>query len=125
MNETYGDADRTDTKGLPYIDDLPSEVLVNLRRAVKQNSDSYSKIKEILFPDENPAIVAAQEIFDVIKLSVRGEGADYIAEAVFQVDGKTIKPLLNLLGLDGKNGESAAKTDVKYPKSKITWNYRS
>lgn len=111
--------------GLPYINDSSPEKLRALRQAVKQNSESYSKIKNILFPDGNPAVVAAQEVLDVIKLSVRGEDAGYIAETVFQSDEETVKPLFNLLGLNGKNGETAT-TDKSYSsKPKVTWNYRS
>ncbi|MBU3957559.1 MAG: hypothetical protein KKB25_00610 [Nanoarchaeota archaeon] len=113
-------------KVLPYIDDLPPEKLRGLRRAVKQNSDSYGKIKAILFPDGangNPAVVAAQEILDVIKLSVRGEDAGYIAETIFQSDEEAVNPLLDLLGLkDAKEADSEKYNGGSKPK--ITWGYR-
>ncbi len=111
-------------KGLPYIDELPEKQLNELKQAIRQEYNARQKIRKIVVPDGNSAVVAAGEIMDVIRLHVHGDNdIDYIAETVFQTDGKSMKPFFDLLGISGK-----PDSEKKYnggSKPKITWNYRS
>ncbi len=112
-------------KGLPYLEQLPQEKLRELRNAIKSEYNTRQKIRSIIVPDGNAAVVAAQEIMDVIRLHVHGDNdLDYIAETVFQTDAETIRPLSDLLGIGGEKSDSEKKYNGN-SKSKITWNYRS
>lgn len=112
-------------KGLPYLEQLPQEKLRELRDAIKSEYNARQKIRSIIVPDGNAAVVAAQEIMDVIKLHVHGDNdLNYIAETVLQTDAKTIKPLSDLLGIGSEKSDSEKKYNGS-SKPKITWAYRS
>ena len=84
-----------------YIDQEDKAKLHLLGIKILQMKQLKKEITEFFVTNGKANYCEAQDLLDVINLYIKGESLDYIGEQVFQSDGKPVKKLLQLMGLEG------------------------